>query len=885
MEMEIDSNTNTRLRGATGAAGSESNTAQPRLRGSDAAQAQNVQPRAQAGGGSSFVTGDPGPNSEKIQTTTFVDQNIGEQVDMGKQDNWIAKVDGTPDIQLGQYLSRPTLIAQFDWTSAQTPGTPISTIDPWTLFMTDTSINRKLCNFAYLRANLKLKIVVNASPFYYGMARVFYEPLMSTGFTRYNTSWPSDLTSTTTSQIPGVYIQPQASAGAELSLPFLWNKNWLNITSAAEVSEMGRLRTIPFYPLKSANGVATPVVRINIFAWLENVELMGPTLVLPLQAKEEWASGPISRPATVVAAIASALANVPVIGQFARATEMIATAGARAAALFGYTKVPNVENVSALVPRPNPQLSNAETGIPSEKLTLDPKQEVSIDPTLHGLPNCDELAIPYVVQKESFVTVQEWDMLNAQDATILQARVTPIHYSSHTVPTVTPTNTVYAFTPMAYLANMFQYWRGDIIFRVKIVCTKFHKGRLRVTYDPVGNLGTNTNTYNTSFTQIIDIGQENNVEFKVPYHQAKGWLECGPWNNKNWTTSGTFPSNSYSNGVISIRVLNPLTGPTSTGSVGVMLFVRGGESFEFAVPVPLETVDTTGTEMLSFNALQADDEVDITPTQVVVGDPHQVQHPDRYGLNFGEQFISLRKVLRRYAWCEDLAVPSQTVTTEKMYQAGWVLPLTSPNPGYANDAIHTYGAAGTSKINFVPMTHISYIRNMYIGWRGSIDNIFQIDDAGLGELAYLTIERYNKFVGATDYYTRVGTIFGYNYTVGGANNLTSKKAERTLSYTFHKLGGASLTDAHVNPGTSVQFPYYNDYNFSINTLVDNTIGPSSNNGDAGNKYIVMARLTPTQAANALNITISRWVAAGPDFSCYFFMAAPQIYRFDAPTTF
>lgn len=839
-----------------------------------------------AGSGSTFVTGVPQSSAEKHEVTTFVDQNLGEQIDMGKQSNPIAEVDGTPDAQLGSFLSRPTLISQYSWTSAQTTGNIINNIDPWTLFINDTAIKNKISNFAYLRANLKVKVVVNASPFYYGLARTYYEPLATTGWVRYNTSASVvNQPLVTISQIPGAYIQPQASAGCELNLPFLWNKNWLNITSASEVSEMGRLKTAVFYPLASANGVGSPTVRVNVFAWLENVELMGPTVKLPLQATE-WATGPISKPATALASIASALTNVPAIAPFARATEMVATTTARVAALFGFTNVPVIEDVRALIPRTNPALASAEIGTALEKLSLDPKQEITIDPSIHGLPNCDELAIPYIVQKESFLTYENWTMSNIQDDILWQIRVTPVHYVQDNQYNIAPLNQIsYALTPMAYIAQMFQYWRGDIIVRAKIVCSKFHKGRLRVTYDPVFNIATTASTYNTSFTQIIDIGEENNVEFRIPYHQAKGWLPCSRFSNRNWDLSGgTIAPDQYSNGLLTVRVLNALTGPTSSGSVGVFLSVRGGENFEFAVPRDIENIDSGPSNQLAFSRLQSDDGVDIAPTTVIVGKPAKSQHQDRYAVNFGEQFISLRKLLHRHQFCETTYFDNG----ESTYTAGVLgvaYPLTTPNPGYANDAMDTYTKSNVSSaINFVSMTHISWIRNMFAGWRGSINNIFQVNGTGqTNEFDTLYCERLTQNRENSPLFPRDGAYTQVNIA-GLPSNATARSVRKRffLANRPRGLAGAAVTNVGFQPGVSVQFPYYNDYNFSINTLTDNTNGPKTNNGDFDSLYAVWATCPKSMGDTLSSYSWDRWVAAGPDFNCYYFYAAPLVYRYIVP---
>jgi hypothetical protein len=156
------------------------------------------------------------------QNLTFHDSVGGETVDYGDQDNWIAKSDGTPSIELGKFSSRPTRIANFNWSSADTNGSVINDIDPWFEFLNNTVIKRKIENFAFIRGDLHLKININASPFYYGLARTYYTPLEGvSNFNRIDYSvLGSNRIRIQASQHPGVYILPHANVGGEIKAPF-----------------------------------------------------------------------------------------------------------------------------------------------------------------------------------------------------------------------------------------------------------------------------------------------------------------------------------------------------------------------------------------------------------------------------------------------------------------------------------------------------------------------------------------------------------------------------------------------------------------------------------------------------------------------------------------
>jgi hypothetical protein len=137
-------------------------------------------------------------------------------------------------------------------------------------------------------------------------------------------------------------------------LPFFTFNNTLDIVSG-NWDEMGTCWLAALTDLQHANGATRPI-SVSIFAWAENVEFSVPTqfnpvslvnqsLTLENQSGDEYAQGKLSKPATVVAKVASWFRDVPVIGKYARATEMGAGLFAKTAAQFGYCKPLDLDKV------------------------------------------------------------------------------------------------------------------------------------------------------------------------------------------------------------------------------------------------------------------------------------------------------------------------------------------------------------------------------------------------------------------------------------------------------------------------------------------------------------------------------------------------------------
>jgi len=549
--------------------------------------------------------------------------------------------DETVGVELQEFFRRPVRIGTFTWAESDAVAT-VRTFNPWALFFTDARVQYKLNNFAFIQCKLKVKVLINSSPFYYGSMYCGYQPLPN--FT------PSTISTDAGnrhlvlySQRPCVWLTPQHNEGAEMELPFLYPRNWIDAQSAAAMVDMGQLSFINYTALQSANGVSSAGVSVAIYAWAEDVKLSGPSVGLATQGKsrplrDEYGVGPVSSVASAVASTAGLLKNVPVIGKFATATQVGASAVSSIAKLFGWTNVPVIEDQKAFKPAPYPPMASTEIGYPIEKLTLDSKNELTVDPSAIGMSPEDELSVVALAQRESYLTTATWSTASTVDTILFTAQATPQLYD---VAAQTKQAKVY-LTPMAWVATLFTHWRGDIIFRFRIVASPYHKGRLRISFDPAGSSSssiiTDATTSNVVFTQIVDLGEDQDVEVRLPYQQALPYLLNPNLTEQNvqWSTSTTPPfmhAAGADNGTIVMRVQTALTAPVASSSINILVFVRAAENFEVANPreLPLTSPFTTQAK----------------ETPVGTGPPSD--NETRNLVHFGETVASLRPVLRRFS--------------------------------------------------------------------------------------------------------------------------------------------------------------------------------------------------------------------------------------------
>lgn len=790
--------------------------------------------------------------NETQQTAMFVDSGRGDTLEFAEANENMFTYDKQSNAELGNFLSRPRLISTITWTPGVLSDT---TIDPWSAFLATPEITYKLNNYAYLRGQMRVKVVVNAANFYYGALRMYYTPL-------HGSAMP--LSSTTgikiqQSQRPGIWIYPQNNEGGEMVLPFIYPKNYVAITSASDVASLGRITLTAFTQLASANGATTNGVQIQVYAWMENPTLFGPTVGLAMQSGDEYGNGPISAPASAVAHWATYMSRVPIIGRLAKATGIGASAVSQMARIFGWTNVPVIDNVVPFKNVPFHDLASAHISEPTSKFTLDPKGELSVDPSVIGISSEDELSVSYLVQKESYLATGTWTAGGSTGALIFAAGVHPMLTERGTI----SAGGTYAVCspPMAWVGAAFNHWRGDVIFRFKVVCSQYHSGRLRIHWDPASTLTGTTDYTHVAYTAILDIQESDEVEFRVPYMQALPWLPTlfiasAP----TWSTSSVIAPTGNMNGSLTVRVLNNLTAPIDTAVCSVLVFVRGAENLEYANPRDI-------AKEYSVFGMQSGVE------------PIQTNTPfdDRYLVNWGEAIPSVRLLLRRSSLVDRIVAPAITSTDKagilRSFQTRF-----PPMPGY-DPAAYTAAKgketpATTYPFSFTYLTYLGWFSTAFIAMRGSTRWHYNVVNPDGAIPHNISVTR------------RVATGFTsgnqgleMSYVTGAASTATTQSLVKGAAWNayqnFQGSSGIVLTNPNTQTGVSVELPMMTNYLFQFANPRNWLLGTSTDGSNVDN-YVVDVNLHPSAGTGFDRLSLYRYVAAGTDFTLHFFLNTPVI---------
>jgi hypothetical protein len=567
-----------------------------------------------------FIGNDSHMTSSEKTTTFDLASSMVESTTVPKQRADYGTIQDP--ITLATSLARPTYLTSVVWTPLSVAS---QTTDIYTMWRTDSLISSKLHGFKFFRGKPVLRFVVNGFVFYYGKmvcsidlnpgddgtVRATYDPQINT-FQMVNVAQGM--------MAPHVSIDPSASLTYDLEVPFYSATGWYNLFDVTKAPTL-RISFFPLNPLSSANDVAPTSVEIKVYLMMQEVELSVPAVAAIQGPGEIEPTGTISAPLNIVSKAAGALKIIPELAPFAGPLEVVASIGSKLAAMLGYSKPVIMEES-----RPTLNLTTGYASYTSgraavSKLTADPKQEVAVSAAAATVGDDSDMLLSSITSRFGLIDTFEWT-------------TTGLTYSIAVKPDITSFKNTLGNTqllPISYVANLFKYWSGSIVFRIEIVASAMHRGAIAVSWipytDPPG--GSHLNYPNKFLTKIIDITQTKLVDFEVPF-------------------AGDLPNLpiDVANGVLRFYELNALKSSGSTSSVGINLYVKAGPDFQLFRPLPSSLARTVS--FIPVSAVQG---------PVIETEPHSQSGsgsfpvadvmPGREKIYFGETVTSLKQLCNR----------------------------------------------------------------------------------------------------------------------------------------------------------------------------------------------------------------------------------------------
>jgi hypothetical protein len=661
-----------------------------------------------------------------------------------------------------------------------------------------------------------------------------------------------------------------------MSLPFVWKYNALDIPNQ-EWRDMGDVIIHGMQNLKHANG-ATDSVTVSVFVWATDVSLAIPTATEPgaispqageyVPQADEYGSGVVSKPASIIARAAGALKNAPVIGAYARATQIGASAIAHIASTFGYSRPAIVNDILPFRPAYFGNLANTNVGDSVTKLTYDAKQELTVDTRTMGLDGTDEMTLTSIATRESYLTEFPWAVTAVTETLLWNSEVSPIIWNQALAKE-------YHMPACCFAGLPFEHWRGTMKFRFQVVASAFHKGRLKIVYDPAYPV---TNEYNTNYTRIIDLAEERDFTVEIgwgstyPYLRHRDMFMHGrPIYGES--ALGGDPG-EFANGIISVYVVNELTVPNSTANndIAVNVFVSTGDDIEFAnptekyieelswyIPQAGEYVPQAGEAGINVpdadNTTEENAPMQQEPDEMMATDLTLADHTN--DIFFGDPVVSIRQLLKRY--CASVLWAPVTGGTRVHT---WSVPDMPLIRGYDPNGVHE--ADGPVPFNFTKMTLLNYFTPAYACYRGGV------------RWKYLAVGPINRLRGMISC-QRKPNVTAYQYgsfSLPEASGTSQSQSCAAYSYVPGTTAGAAVTADTQNPALEVEIPYYSNARFKY--------GKNGNYTSSAGDMTFHGLDWFISGSDGAFMGIAGYAAAAEDFTLGFFTGAPVAYRITTP---
>jgi hypothetical protein len=438
----------------------------------------------------------------------------------------------------------------------------------------------------------------------------------------------------------------------------------------------------------------------------------------------------------------------------------------------------------------------------------------------------------------------------------------------------------YDFPALAMAALPFRYWTGTLKFRFQIVCSAFHKGRLKIVYDPSY---IDTNEYNTNYLEVIDIAETQDFTIEIGNGQERTLLERAVpgTDNQSWmfNTTPLFPA-SYGNGVVGVFVVNELTTPNSTinNDIQINVFVSAGDDFEVFVPSDdfqkFTFKPQSGLEPQSGMEENNGESEGVPAPQTLSSDilGTGVQSTELVNKVFvGEAITSFRPLLKRYnRWRRERTCASFTTPTYSR-----ITTLKNNFPFYRGNVPGAVDRrVGDIPYNYVNKVLLHWVCAAFSGWRGSIRYKMVFDKINKSNTndhiaSQIYISRQTEQVPSQPSYSRsIGAETAY-----ASDNECSRRILANMTLQTGTEGMLYATDT-INPTVEFEVPYQTPFRFTPGKILNYTDGSKRT-------------FTPSWAMEARiygnpQSGVDYHVAAGEDFQTYFFTGLPRVYLESIP---
>lgn len=522
-----------------------------------------------------------------------------------------------------------------------------------------------------VRFSLKFRLMVNASPFHQGLVCLCFEHdnayLGNVGAFR-----RTDLPITST-YLPHVVLDLSESTSCELFVPYTHRLEHFPILPSQTMTAGLAYGSVAMHNLVSCPTIADNTrPTFKLYVSLHDLELIAydslveKSVTFSAQAgrvvdREKEEARPLS---TLAASAASAIRfiarGVPALSSVAGVGAFIMDGAAGALRAWGYSRPITLTHSLQTTFNRDPGVYNVD--LPLQSKVISPFKASSLPHTSEFAgTDVDEMALDYVLSQYSQIAVGNLTPAMAAGFTSYAAQVTPAMMwfingeslsstFSHSYPlTNSATGNCFMPSTVFYVCAPFRAWSGGFMYRFTFCKTKFHAGRIAVTFNPGGPVDGLAPNYSNSrlttqttgnvpdndvsgYTSVFDLRDSSVLEFTVPYVHERPM--CGFWN---------------SIGTISMHIVDPIICPGTVAQViHYLVEVKAAPGFRPASLGPLPYPIAGDCNNLSFVSQS--------------GAVSLYKDPDQHTV--GERFNSIKQLIMvPSTFCWNTGVPVKSIFT------------------------------------------------------------------------------------------------------------------------------------------------------------------------------------------------------------------------------
>jgi len=485
------------------------------------------------------------------------------------------------------FIKRPYVIDYGLWNDAN--DTIIHSSDWPDRFLTIPDFRAKVQGFLGLRGKIRFQLTVNSEPFQAGRLMLFYIP-----YAQYSRNKAAAIVSTKTghSGCPNVQLDIATQSECSLTMDMISPHTYYNL-----VTGQGSFGTLYISSYGNLNDISGKGV-----SWTLTASMVEPELSIPTRAPVAVDPGPTIfraanniRPLTAndaelpTAQIGNELKEASITGVIASASKAVATLAEAAgpfAALFGWSKPTDQSPNTITRPRLVNHLLHTDGIDYGTNLGSTVGTELDTPPGLFGSQE-DEMTVAHIVSRPEFVKQANWSTADLAGSVIASFDVSPTAAIADLVYIDTDRQIKQGNPTHLYaLSRAFAYWRGGITFTFKVVKTKLHSGRLRVSWIPGATSATGALDPNHSHSSIIDLRSTSGFTYTVPYAHTRPFRRC---NQLDGVALGLI--NDSSNGYLQVSVYEQLrAAPNCPTTIQILMEMNGAPDFCFSVPVTANNI-------------------------------------------------------------------------------------------------------------------------------------------------------------------------------------------------------------------------------------------------------------------------------------------------------